>query len=184
MLKIENLGHRFDQGWLFRHVSAEVEPGGRLLISGRNGSGKSTFLRTIAGLLIPREGEIIAPERVGYSALDLNVYPHLTASEHLEFSAMLRGVKPEPTKWLSQVGLENVNGKLCNAFSTGMRARLKIALALQCKPELLILDEPTASLDDAGRELIDSIMTNFGGAVVYASNDEHDRRWATHELVL
>jgi len=165
-------------------VTAEVAPRERLLISGRNGSGKSTFLRSLAGLLIPREGEIHVPERIGYTALDLSVYPHLTAHEHLEFAALLRGVKPESTKWLDYVGLENIEGKLCSAFSTGMRARLKIALALQCEPELLILDEPTASLDEAGRELIGAIMTDFAGAVVYASNDELDRRWATHELVL
>lgn len=184
MLRIDKLGHKFDQSWLFRNVSAEVQPGQRLLVTGRNGSGKSTMLRCIAGLLIPREGDIAVPDKVGYSALDLSVYPYLTADEHLSLASDLRGVETNATKWLDYVGLIKVEKKLCGAFSTGMRARLKIALALQCDPDLLIFDEPTAALDESGRELIGTIMETFPGAVIYASNDDYDRRWATHELIL
>lgn len=184
ILRTENLGHRFDQGWLFRRVEINLENGHRLLIKGRNGSGKSTLLKCLAGLLIPIEGEIHPPESIGYAALDLSLYPNLSAAEHLEFAAQLRSTEPQTESLLTQVGLDPKNTKPCRTYSTGMRARLKLALALQHRPDLLILDEPTAALDSEGRELIERTLLSFPGAVIYASNDESDTRWATHAVEL
>lgn len=184
ILQTRDLGHRFDQGWLFRHVEIDLEPSHRLLIKGKNGSGKSTFLKCLAGLLIPLEGSIQIPEKIGYAALDLNLYPNLNAAEHLEFAAQLRGVKPQTSELLNQVGLDPENPKPCRTYSTGMRARLKLALSLQHNPDLLLLDEPTAALDSEGRALIEEIMTTFNGAIIFASNDDNDARWATHAVEL
>jgi ABC-type multidrug transport system ATPase subunit len=184
ILQTRDLGHRFDQGWLFRHVEIDLEQSHRLLIKGKNGSGKSTFLKCLAGLLIPLEGTIQIPNSIGYAALDLNLYPNLNASEHLEFAAQLRDVDPQIPELLNQVGLDIKNRKPCRTYSTGMRARLKLALALQHNPDLLLLDEPTAALDSDGRALIDEIMKTFAGAVIYASNDDSDARWATHAVEL
>ncbi|MFM9872151.1 MAG: ATP-binding cassette domain-containing protein [Fimbriimonadaceae bacterium] len=184
ILQVRNLGHRFDQGWLFRTVEIDLESSHRLMIKGRNGSGKSTFLKCLAGLLIPIEGTIQIPDSIGYAALDLSLYPNLTASEHLEFAAQLRNSNPQVNELLTQVGLDHKNSKPCRTYSTGMRARLKLALAIQHQPELLLLDEPTAALDSEGRDLIDSIMNSFDGAIIYASNDDNDARWATHAIEL
>ena len=68
--QVDHLGHRVDQGWLFRHVAFDLNFGDRLLIQGRNGSGKSTLLKCLVGLMIPREGTFTAPETIGYAALD------------------------------------------------------------------------------------------------------------------
>gem|GEM_PF-4343976 len=67
-----------------------------------------------------------------------------------------------------------------------MRARLKLALAIQPEPAILLLDEPTASLDDAGREIVRSVIDEQTGrgCVIIATNDAHDRRYATHELTI
>jgi ABC-type multidrug transport system ATPase subunit len=184
ILQAHGLGHRFDQGWLFRHVAIDIAPGDRLLIQGFNGSGKSTLLKCLAGLLLPREGQISIPARVGYSAIELSVYPSLTVSEHLQFAADLRGVPADQDKLLRLVQLQEAHSKLAHHLSTGMKARLKLALALQGEPLLLILDEPTAALDEDGRDLIDQVMTSFSGGIVYASNDPADRSWATHVLAL
>ncbi len=184
ILQTRDLGHRFDQGWLFRHVEVDLENSHRLLIKGRNGSGKSTFLKCLAGLLIPMEGTIQVPNQIGYAALDLNLYPNLNAVEHLEFAAQLRGCQPQTNELLSLVGLDQKNKKPCRTYSTGMRARLKLALALQHNPDLLLLDEPTAALDSDGRTIIDQIMNSFPGAIIYASNDGQDARWATHAVEL
>lgn len=182
--QVDDLGHRFDQGWLFRHVAFDLNSGDRLLIQGRNGSGKSTLLKCLVGLMIPREGTFNVPEAIGYAALDQSLYPALNAKEHLELSADLRNCDPQSLDLLTQVGLADQATKPCRTFSTGMRSRLKIALALQQNPSLLILDEPTAALDQSGRDLIHSIMEGFQGAVIYASNDDADARWATHALTL
>ncbi len=180
---INNLGHRFDEGWLFRHVEVNLVNGNRLLVRGANGSGKSTFLKAVAGLISPREGTIELPDRIGYMAIDLSVYPHLSVAEHMELSGQLRGAVGK-SDWIERVGLGDARSKLGETLSTGMRSRLKLALAMAHNPELLILDEPTAALDDPGRLLIDEVLAEFEGAVLYASNDPQDRRWATHEIAL
>lgn len=183
MIRLNELGHRYDRQWLFRGVCAEIGPGDRLLISGPNGSGKSTLLKALVGLIWPSEGTVEVPERVGYSAIDLSVYPNLTVEEQLHFSSTLRGA-PVQADLLARVGLDHARNKMGGSLSTGMKARLKLALALQIAPELLVLDEPTAAMDEAGRLLIEEIITTHKGAVVYASNDPADHKWASHELKL
>ena len=180
---IQNLGHRFDSHWLFRHVEADIVAGDRLLVRGQNGSGKSTFLRSVAGLIRPREGSVELPDRVGYAAIDLSVYPHLTVEEHLQMAASLRR-QDSGVDWIERVQLGFARSKIGEELSTGMRARLKLALALHHGPDLLILDEPTAALDEPGRGLIDQLFREFPGGILYASNDLNDRRWATHEIEL
>lgn len=155
---------------------------------GSNGSGKSTLLRVLAGLLGASEGRVERPPRqdLGYAALDLALYPQLTAAEHLELAARLRGVEPKTGELLDFVGLADSSGVSAAEMSTGMRARLKFGLALQATPSLLILDEPGAALDETGRELLDRIVAvqKVNGALVFASNDPAERRYATHELSL
>jgi ABC-type multidrug transport system ATPase subunit len=122
---------------------------------------------------------------MGYAALDLALWPHLTAREHMALAAELRGV-PFEAESLHAVGLEGAADKLVGQFSTGMRSRLKLALAVQDSPAILMLDEPSASLDEEGRDLVDRLVTlqRGHGAVVVATNDTSDRRHATHELEL
>lgn len=184
ILQASQVGHRFDQVWLFRNVAIEAGAGDRILIRGRNGSGKSTLIKCLAGLLTPREGLVETSGPVGYAALDLGLYPNLTAAEHIELAAEMRGIESNATKWLNTVGLADVGSKPCHVFSTGMKARLKLALALQHRPDLLLLDEPTAALDAEGRDLVGRLIEGFPGAVVYSSNDETDVRWATHAIGL
>ncbi|MCA0360019.1 MAG: ABC transporter ATP-binding protein [Armatimonadetes bacterium] len=184
LLSAENLGHRFDQGWLFRHVSFDLVAGDRLIVLGHNGSGKSTMLRGISRHLTLREGVVRGSDRIGYAALDLALYPQLTAREHLEYAGALRGVPARVEELLGLVGLAEAIEKRCGAMSTGMRARMKLALAIQHSPDVLVLDEPTAALDEQGRAVVDAVVHGFAGACLIATNDPEDRRWATHELDL
>ncbi|MBS1713631.1 MAG: ABC transporter ATP-binding protein [Armatimonadetes bacterium] len=179
---------RFGGTWLFRHVSLELDSGQCLCVLGPNGSGKSTFLKILAGLVSPTEGRVHRPERheIGVSALDLATYPHLSAFEHLELFCKLRHLPPPEPDLLERYGLVGVGPKPVGRFSTGMRARLKLVLAQVHRPTLLLLDEPTAALDEAGRELVGTVIESQiqRGAVVLATNDPDDRRYATHELRL
>lgn len=189
LLRAENLGHRFDRGWLFRRVHLELDHGHRLLLTGPNGSGKSTLLRALAGLLRPREGQTTTSGPVGYSAIDLALYPQLTANEHLALAARLRStpqnpVQPRAQELLALVNLQDAAEKPARAFSTGMKARLKLALALQHRPDVLLLDEPTAALDEDGRALVHQLAITFPGALVVATNDPADHPLATHHLHL
>ena len=184
MLVAERLGRRFGSRWLFRNLSFELGPGQVLAVTGSNGSGKSTLLRVIAGLMAPSEGRLERPGGIGYASLDLALYPSLTAQEHLAFSAELQECEARSHELLERVGLLGAGDLPAGRFSTGMRLRLKLALAIQTRPQLLLLDEPTASLDAAGRELVDGIVREqmLHGPVIVATNDPGDLRWATEEM--
>lgn len=189
MVSVSNLGKRYGRRWLFRALEFEVQPGDRLAIVGRNGAGKSTLLKIVAGLIQPSEGKIRGLEgdtrrSLGYSALEMALYPSLTVREHLELTGELRECPPEVETLLENVGLAYAVNQLVSELSTGMRARLKLAIAVQSSPSLLLLDEPSAGLDEAGRQLVERIVEEQSqrGAVIFATNDPLERRFATHEL--
>lgn len=190
MIGAQDLGKRFGARWVFRGLNFEVEPGQRLVVLGPNGSGKSTLLRVLAGLLQPSSGSVSSHfddyrTGIGYAALDMSLYAHLTPLEHLSLAARLRGCDPRGDI-LQRVGLAGHRDLPAAQLSTGLRMRLKLALALQPRPRVLMLDEPGASLDDAGRELLDAICAEqvADGCVIIATNDARERRAATHELEL
>lgn len=158
---------------------------------GPNGTGKSTLLRCIAGLLTPTEGTIKLPDGdsrrvMSLSALEMALYPSLTCAEHLHLAADLRGCESRDAELLQRVGLGGAKNLRANQLSTGMKSRIKLALAIQPAPLLLLLDEPGAALDEAGKTLLDSIVAEQAerGVVVFATNDPSERRLANLELPL
>jgi ABC-type multidrug transport system ATPase subunit len=191
VLAVENLGKRYGDRWLFRALAFSVEKGQCLVISGRNGSGKSTLVKTIAGLIPPSEGRIkLEGERrkdIGYMALESQPYHNLTPAEHLDLFAQMQGLQSR-TETLDEVGLTPlIHGNItAGQMSSGMKARLKLALAIQAEPKILILDEPGTALDEGGKETLYRIRDNQLklGALIIATNDPEERKWATHELRL
>ncbi|HZH97800.1 MAG TPA: ABC transporter ATP-binding protein [Fimbriimonadaceae bacterium] len=189
MLHVRELGKRYGAKWVFRGLDFSLQKGQALVVLGRNGSGKSTLLSILAGLIGATEGAVeVSGDRrrtLGYSALDMAVYPHLTVAEHLSLAASMRGVQPNEGL-LELVGLEHAGGKQGRELSTGMRNRLKIALAIQPEPLVLLLDEPGAALDEAGRKMLEGVCEaqRQRGVLVIATNDPAERRLGTHELEL
>ncbi|MCG9894487.1 MAG: ABC transporter ATP-binding protein [Fimbriimonadaceae bacterium] len=186
LLSAVEVGRRFGDRVVLRRVSFELTPGMILAVTGSNGRGKSTLLKIAAGLLEPTSGRMICRAKRSCSALDLQVYADLTAAEHIEWWSGLAGLRTDPREVLANVGLTGAENTLGRSLSTGMRARLKLALARLDPPDVLILDEPTAGLDDAGRALILEAVTDASrrGAVLLATNDRDDLEMATHELPL
>lgn len=190
MLTVDDLGKRYGPRWLFRNLIFSLSVGDRLVILGRNGSGKSTLLRTLAGLLPPSEGKVTYEGdprlTMGLSALEMALYPSLTVAEHLVLSANLRGCEPRTDELLAMIGLEHARDLYAHKLSTGMKARLKLAMAIQSKPSALLLDEPGASLDESGRKLVEAIIDEQTkrGCLVVATNEPAERRFATYELEL
>ena len=190
-MRAEGLGKRYGRRWLFRDLSFSLETGQRLAILGHNGSGKSTLLRILAGLLAPSEGRVVPPEgdprlSLGYAALEMALYAPLTVAEHLRLAAELRGCEARADELLDAVGLAHARDLPAGQLSTGMKARLKLAMAIQPRPSVLLLDEPGAALDEEGRALVARIADEqtARGALVVATNDPLERRLATHELAL
>ena len=190
MIVVENLGKRFGAQWVFRHLEFDLSLGDCLLVLGSNGSGKSTLLRVLAGLEQQTEGNrrlrtATNDDRlaIGYSSPEMRLYPNLSSAEHLILAANLRGL-PNPKNLLDQVGLSKSSDKLTSELSTGMRARLRLALALQSSPPILLLDEPGLGLDEYGSQLVEDIAIEQSrkGVLILATNDNSERRFGNLEI--
>jgi len=180
-------------------VQGQVEAGGVLLVTGANGSGKSTLLRCLAGLLQPEAGSVelrlggrlveLAERRrsVGYVAPDLALYEDLTALENLRFFAQLyRVTGAVPEALLERVRLPAE--RPWRALSSGMRQRLRWALALLPRPPVLLLDEPFQNLDRESEErvrvLLQEHLANGLAVVASPSSIQLPRIDARLELVV
>lgn len=188
---MEGLGKRFGSRWLFRGVSFTLKQGDALVVLGPNGSGKSTFLRIVAGLGSASEGTVSLPpgdsrQVLALSALEMSLYPNLSVAEHLEFSAGVRGCAARTGELLDRIGLTDAADRHASQISTGMKARLKLAMAIQANPAVLLLDEPGAGLDEHGLALVESIAAEQRerGCLILATNEPRERRLATLELRL
>lgn len=190
---------RYGARRLFEALSVAVEPGVPLAVVGANGSGKSTLLLLLAGLLEPTAGRVrltlgpvdVRPEdlprRVGLVAPGLNLYDPLTARENLAFLARARRLPDGATRVadvLAQVGLASRADDAVRAFSTGMKQRLRIAAAILHRPPVLLLDEPGATLDAAGRALVEAVIATPDAIVVVATNDPAEAALCPRRLTL
>lgn len=198
-LHINDLSHRFGRRRLFEDLNLTLSSGEWLAITGRNGSGKTTLVRILAGLTRPTQGdaglylneEKLPPEsrrsRVGLVTPELQLDAELTARESLRFFARMRGLPPgEEDGLLASVGLSGREDDRLRTFSSGMRQRLKYAFAVQGRPALLLLDEPTANLDAAGAEIVERIKAEqrARGILVVATNEPHEAEGATRSIHL
>ena len=182
-------------------ISLTLCGGETLVVAGPNGSGKSSLLRLLCGLQRPSHGTIQittrgqryrpgeAPWLVGWVAPDLQLYRELTALENLQFFAQVRGlrrVRDELEELLEEVGLGGRGGDLLGAYSSGMAQRLRYAYALLHQPRLLLLDEPTTTLDERGAALVERIVARQRerGITVIATNDPRELRFGDYVLRL
>jgi heme exporter protein A len=166
-----------------------VEAGETVALLGHNGSGKTTLLRILATALRPTRGSgsifgcdlVREASRIrgligvlGHSA---GLYGDLTAAENLRFAMRMLGLAPDPAiiaGVLETVSLRREMDERVRGFSAGMHRRLALARLLLQRPQLVLLDEPYASFDAAGIELVNSYLTEHrarGGTAVVATHD-------------
>ena len=181
-------------------VSAEASSGDVLGIFGANGSGKSTLMRIIAGELRPDSGNVSMtmngvhvadnkrPCLCGYVAPYLQIYDEFTPRELILMHAELHNQRVSHAAVLAvlgRVGIELRADDIVRTFSSGMRQRVAIALAVCLEPPILMLDEPTATLDVDGRQILSREVEahqHRGGIVLLATNDERERELCTHSI--
>lgn len=199
-LTCENLSKRFGRLVVFHGLGFSLEGGRSLAVTGANGSGKSTLLRILAGVLRPSRGEVRLheagrevsreehPLHVGLVAPYLSVYDGLTARENLAFLARARrlsGAQARIEEVLGQVELTARADEPVQAYSSGMKQRVKYAAALLAAPPLLLLDEPSANLDAAGRDMVTGVMHHQRGnghLLVIATNDPQEAARCDEEV--
>jgi ATP-binding cassette subfamily F protein 3 len=165
-----------------------MDPDDRIALVGRNGNGKTTLARLLAGQLQPMAGALVASGklRVGYFAQHQieELVPDETPLQHME--CLLSGAKPGEVR--AQLGRFGFSGDKANIavhqLSGGERARLSLALITRDAPHILILDEPTNHLDVDAREALVEALAGFGGAVVVVSHDRHLLGLIADRLVL
>lgn len=184
VLKATGITKKYGAAKALDKVSIEIKRGMIYGLIGENGAGKSTFMRTIMGLISIDEGSIelfgttdlqAARRRMGQSIETPALYPELTARDNLRIQAANGGVSDrEIEDLLKMMRLENTGKKKAKNFSLGMRQRLAIANALITNPEFLILDEPTNGMDLAGmaemREIIQRLVKERGITVLLSSH--------------
>ncbi len=167
-IKVQGLTKRFGHFTAVDGVSFEVQPGEVVGYLGPNGSGKTTTIRMLCGILLPSAGSawvmgedvVRYPERVkrqiGYMSQKFALYDDLTVLENLTFYAGVYEVPAETEKArldeiLHMAGLERRTGSLTSDLSGGWRQRLALGCALVHRPPLLFLDEPTSGVDPVAR---------------------------------
>ena len=164
MIELTNLTKLYGDLIAVDHLTCQIEDGLLYGLLGVNGAGKTTTMNMIAGCLAPTEGEIViggdhlfqnptaAKRRIGYLPEHPPLYGELTVSEYLSFVADAKKISPktkkkEITRVMEMVNIASLSHKLIRDLSKGYRQRVGIAQAILGDPEIIILDEPTASLD-------------------------------------
>lgn len=188
IIKTTGLSYRYSkEAQTLFEIDLQVEKGAIYGFLGPNGSGKTTTLSLLLGLLNNQQGKIEifgknieqhrveVLRRIGSLIETPSLYGHLTATENLEVYRQVYHARPERVKEvLHIVGLEDTRKKTVKKFSLGMKQRLAIALALLPDPELLILDEPTNGLDPSGiielRQLIKKLNEEHGMTILVSSH--------------
>lgn len=170
-LSIQSLGKRYGNQHVFDNLSYRCSST-ILGIAGKNGSGKSTFLKCCTGLIKPSAGTVVWTEngesatpsqikrRVGFAAPYIQLYEELSVNENLQFLNDLQK-SPIPISGLPELldrfQAGHLSDKLYGKLSTGQKQRVKLAAAVLKNPSVLVLDEPGSNLDEAGREMVKAL---------------------------
>jgi heme exporter protein A len=189
-LEAQQIRKTFNRRTVLQGITASVGEGETLLIAGRNGSGKSTLVKILCGILTPSAGRVTL---AGAGAMDefthkamfglvapyLQMYEEFSAMENLQLAAELRGLRSDARAHealLHRVALDPRRTDPVHGFSSGMKQRLKFAVALAHLPRILMLDEPMSNLDVDGMTIVRGIMREQRGRgiLVVATNDLTD----------
>ena len=193
MIRARGLEKRYGRRRALASVDIDLPRDGVLVVTGPNGSGKTTLLRLLAGLAAPTRGSLdvgVDRSRLGFLAHEPLVYRELTALENLDLFGRLYRVAERRERTgmlLERFGLWEARNERVAAYSRGMAQRLALCRALLHEPDLLVLDEPYAALDEDGACLLDRELDELRGLrtiVVSTHEPRRIERLATARLQL
>lgn len=191
-IHLENVGKKYYTDWIIKNFSYQFHAGQIIGIKGINGSGKSTLLKLISSILTPTEGKInyivnqeeIPVEEIRYKISFIAPYttllPQFTIKEVIDFHFSFKKLQSKFTtaNLLEDSWLINSKNLMIKELSSGMKQRLKLALAFYSTDEMILLDEPTSNLDKKGIAWVDELIQDNKGKrmMIIASNEERDFR--------
>ncbi len=191
-IQIHSLSKRFNKEWIFQSLTLDISSGQKIGVIGSNGSGKSTFIKLISGAELPSKGEIKyfnskteidAAEiysTINFTAPYIDLIEELSCKElinfHLQFKTFQNNLTDDA--FIDLVYLKDAEHKFIKNFSSGMKQRLKLGLAICSQSQLLLLDEPCSNLDTKGIELYHNLMDRYNqNRTTIIGSNEH-----TYEL--
>lgn len=199
-INLTQAAKRFNKEWIFSKLDFQLKTGHHYALIGNNGSGKSTLLQIIAGYIGLTKGQISWEQegssfnadtiftKISIAAPYLELIEEYTALEqitfHKKFKPLLNGIHNEAL--LSAVGLEKSGTKQIRNFSSGMKQRLKLGLAIFDQSPLLLLDEPCSNLDQEGIAIYHSLIQKYAldKLIIVASNDPNEYNFCDKSLAL
>lgn len=199
-INVKNLTKKFGNKTVVNNIDLQVPKGKIYGFLGPNGSGKTTTIRMLCGLLTPDGGEgtclgfdilkqsKIIRKKVGYMTQKFSFWEDLTIRENLEFTAQIYGldnIKERTNQTLEKLGLTNRAEQLAGTLSGGWKQRLALAACILHEPEILLLDEPTAGVDPkARREFWDELnRLSDSGITILVSTHYMDEAERCHNII-
>jgi len=189
-IELSDIGKRFQKDWIFKKLNYRFESHYRYAITGSNGSGKSTLIQILTAAEHPTVGKIEYFDTKGKRVQTEEVYKslcfaapyvdlpeELTAMEVVEFHSHFKNLGVDQCMGLlEEVGLANAKDKFVKDFSSGMKQRLKLGLAICSEAPLLLLDEPCSNLDRAGIAIYHNLLDAYGKSklIIIGSNANND----------
>jgi len=186
-IDLEAVSKRYIQHWIFQDVNYKIAYGDRLAIIGSNGSGKSTLIQILSGSLSPSKGKILFADksgkqipiedvfsRVSITTPYMDIIEEFTLTELYDFQSQFKPFLPNLNRdvFLEISGLTQHRHKRINQFSSGMKQRVKLMVALLSDTSLVLLDEPTTNLDTKSTDWYLGLVNEYAGdrTIVVASN--------------
>jgi heme exporter protein A len=194
VLRTDRLTKQFGHFTALHNLSIAIPRGTFLTIFGRNGAGKTTFLKIVSTLIRSFSGSVTLfaedlkraddtlRRRLGFVSHESFLYNDLTVVENLQFYARMYRLEKAPERvqtMVARVGLETKASTPARALSRGMKQRLALGRAFLHEPDLLLLDEPFTGLDETASDMLQSMLEAFksrGGTVVMATH-QLERGW-------
>ncbi len=198
-IQLQKVSKRFGFEWIFKEVEATFEAGQSYAVLGSNGSGKSTLMQVIAGSLSPSKGKVFYSNETGkeivvekiqqnlsWAAPYLELIEELSLKELLTFQSRFKPFVNQLSvnDVIELVELPNVRKKAIRNYSSGMKQRVKLVLAILADTSILLLDEPATNLDANATEWYRQLVHQYARnrIVIVASNQEKEYDFCDHQM--
>jgi ABC-type multidrug transport system ATPase subunit len=195
-ITLKEAGKRFNKDWIFKNLSYTFTTGEHYALIGNNGSGKSTLLQTISGYATLSKGSIdwgafdanTIFQQISIAAPYLEVVEEFTTKEQFEFHEKFKPLRKDLSiaEMIDMIGLKDATDKQIRYYSSGMKQRLKLALAIFSETPILLLDEPCSNLDKEGYALYQNLIQQYAmhKLIIVGSNDPQEYQYCKKQINL